>query len=377
MMCETVVIGAGVVGLAVARGLAMAGKEVIILESEKTFGSQTSSRNSSVIHAGIYYTKGSLKAQCCVQGKDALYTYLQQQNIAYRQCGKLIVATTKEELTILDAIATKAQLNGVNDLKRLSSEDVRHLEPEVHSVGGLFSPSTGIVDSHGYMMALLGDVELHGGAIAYGTKVISGQQQANGNMILEVLHGDSQQISHLESQKVINATGLVGLSMTQRLVGNNVIQSKSLEHFGQFYAKGNYFSLSSGTSPFSHLVYPVPVPGGLGVHATIDLGGQVRFGPDVEWVDKHDDYTVNVRRADDFYAEIRKYYPNLRNDALTADYSGIRPKLTPQGVAASDFVLWDGKDHGAPSLLSCLGIESPGLTSSLAIAERVVAWSTK
>ena len=399
MMCETVVIGSGVIGLAIARGLAMSGREVLILEECSTFGSITSSRNSSVIHAGIYYAKNSLKAQCCVAGRNQLYHYLSEHNIEHNQCGKIIVATSESELSILDIIIKKAENNGVFNLTRLSSEDVQHLEPEISSVGGIFSPSTGIVDSHSYMNALLGDFEDNRGMVAYSTSVVGGHQHSNGVMELDIMNKDNNTMTQLSARQVINASGLNALDLTRNLIskgdttstatgtrtGNNTINTfdntnmeayKSLEKYDQYYAKGNYFSLA-GKSPFKHLIYPVPVPGGLGVHATLDLGGQVRFGPDVEWINDCTDYDVDVRRADTFYKDIRKYYPNLQDDSLTADYSGIRPKLYPQGKEASDFVLWDGSQYGMESLFSCLGMESPGLTSSLAVADRVVEWSNR
>lgn len=391
MMCETIVIGAGVIGLAVARGLAMAGKEVIVLERENAFGKITSSRNSSVIHAGIYYPKDSLKAKFCVQGKQKLYDYVQSHDVDHQMCGKIIVATSNSELQVLDSIQLKARANGVNDLIQLTAEEVSDLEPQVHSVGGLLSPSTGIVDSHGYMMALLGDLEDHGGAVAYETAVVGGRQVDDKTMELEVREMSTNvreaTSTIIRARQVINAAGLVGLDVTKRLVSSggaaddvstSASATASLSSYGQHYAKGNYFSLSGEAAPpFTRLVYPVPVAGGLGVHATLDLGGQIRFGPDVEWVTSSDDYKVDVERSNIFYEEIRKYYPLLKNNSLVADYSGIRPKLLPEGTPASDFVLWDGRKHGVPSLMSCLGIESPGLTSSLSIAERVVEWSSK
>jgi L-2-hydroxyglutarate oxidase LhgO len=375
MMCETVVVGAGVVGLAIARGLALAGKEVLILEREIAFGTITSSRNSSVIHAGIYYTKNSLKAKCCVEGKNDLYNYLKTHNVPHEQCGKIIVATSNNELKVLDELMRKAKLNGVHDVVRLTADDVKDIEPNVQSLGGLLSPSTGIVDSHSYMMALLGDLESLGGVICYETSVVGGRQTNSNTFELDVVDDVSNpsRTTQISARHVINAAGLFAPELTTKMLlkssddGGYQLDTE----YGQYYAKGNYFSLV-GPSPFKHLIYPVPVAGGLGVHATLDLGGQVRFGPDVEWVDDCHDYTVDVKRADSFYEEIRKYYPDLPDNSLTADYSGIRPKLYPEGAPAADFVLWNGKKWGAPSLIACLGIESPGLTSSLAIADRVV-----
>jgi L-2-hydroxyglutarate oxidase LhgO len=384
MMCETIVIGAGVIGLAVGRGLAMAGKEVIVLERENAFGQITSSRNSSVIHAGIYYPKDSLKAQLCVQGKKQLYDYVQSHGVDHRMCGKIIVATSNSERQVLESIQLKARANGVHDLIPLTAEEVRDLEPHVHSVGGLLSPSTGIVDSYGFMMALLGDLEDHGGAVAYKTTVVGGRQVDDKTMELQVQEGTMDgggETTTIRARQVVNAAGLVGLDVTKRLVLSSAAGEasvSSLSKYGQHYAKGNYYLLSGEAAPpFNRLVYPVPVAGGLGVHATLDLGGQIRFGPDVEWVASYENYEVDVVRSSIFYEEIRKYYPSLKDNSLVADYSGIRPKLLPEGTSASDFVLWDGRKHGVPSLMSCLGIESPGLTSSISIAERVVEWSSK
>jgi L-2-hydroxyglutarate oxidase LhgO len=370
--CETIVIGAGVIGLAVARKLAKMGKEVLVLEAQTSFGTITSSRNSSVVHAGIYYSPGSLKAQMCVQGKQDLYRYLQAHHIDHQQCGKIIVATSHPELDILTTIMAQATTNGVHDLVLLTDSDVRALEPNVHALGGLLSPSTGIVDVHGYMRALLGDFEDNGGMVAYDSLVLGGRQKSPNLFELDVRADPANPtaITCVSAHRVINAAGLVAPGLTNQLLPPTT--PLDANQHGQHYAKGNYFALS-GPSPFRRLIYPVPVAGGLGVHATLDLQQRIRFGPDVEWVDDPHNYTVDVKRADSFCTEIRKYYPDLPDDSLSADYSGIRPKLHPQGTPAGDFVLWDGAQHGTPSLIACLGIESPGLTSSLAIADRVVA----
>jgi L-2-hydroxyglutarate oxidase LhgO len=357
---DTVVIGAGVVGLAVARSLARVGREVIVLEAAEAFGTETSSRNSEVIHAGIYYPPGSLKARLCVAGKEALYRYCSERGIAHRRCGKIIVATAEAQLPALERIRAQAEANGVGDLRRIGPDEVAALEPEVRCVGALLSPSTGIVDSHGLMVALLGEAETHGAMLALKSPVIGAAVRGDG-IALDV-GGDEPMRIH--ARTVVNSAGLHAPRVARAIAG------LPAEHVPPSYlCKGNYYSLT-GRTPFSHLVYPVPEAAGLGVHATLDLAGQARFGPDVEWIDRID-YTVDARRADSFYAAIRAYWPGLRDGALSPGYSGIRPKIQAPGEPARDFVIAGPRNHGVPGLVNLFGIESPGLTACLAIGDRI------
>ena len=355
-----VVIGAGVVGLAVARALAQAGREVVVLEAANSIGCGTSSRNSEVIHAGIYYPRDSLKARFCVEGRHALYAYCTSHQIPHRRCGKLIVATQADQLDTLRAIKEKAATNGVGDLQFYSREQVREIEPDLECVGALMSPSTGIIDSHAFMLALQGDAENAGAMVAFGSPLLGGKV-GSGGIILEI--GGSEP-SRWRADTVINCAGLHAQEVAASLRSFARSQVPPI-----FYAKGNYFSLSGGAR-FKHLIYPVPEAAGLGVHLTIDLGGQVRFGPDVEWIPSID-YSVDARRAEFFYAEVRKYWPGLPDKALHPDYAGIRPKMSgPQG-AALDFRIDGPETHGVPGLINLFGIESPGLTASLAIGAYV------
>jgi L-2-hydroxyglutarate oxidase LhgO len=357
---ECVVIGAGVIGLAVARRLAQSGREVVVLEAAEGIGTVTSSRNSEVIHAGIYYKAGSWMARMCVSGKHALYVYCADHGIPHRNCGKLIVATTPKETEKLQSIRAHAEANGVLDMQTLSGEAARALEPALNCDAALLSPSTGIIDSHAYMLALRGDAEDAGTAFAFHTPLLRGKAKA-GNIELDA-GGDAPMT--LECRLLINAAGLEAPATARRIEG------MPPELVPQAYlAKGNYFSCSA-KAPFSHLIYPVPEPGGLGVHLTLDMAGQARFGPDVEWVD-HIDYAVDPARAERFYPAIRKYWPTLPDGVLMPSYSGMRPKIVPPAVASQDFLIQGPRDHGVAGLINLFGIESPGLTSSLAIADQV------
>jgi len=358
---DAVVIGAGVIGLAIAHALALRGRETLILEAHDRFGSETSSRNSEVIHAGIYYHPGSLKARLCVSGRDQLYEFCRQKGIEHRPCGKLIVATSEQQLAELERIRSVAQANGV-ELAALSSADATALEPALACAGALSSPLTGIIDSHGYMLALLGSAEAHGATVAYGSRVTRLWLDATG--VLVAINADAPT---LRAHTVINSAGLHATQV-----------ARSIEGFPRefiptpYLAKGTYFSLS-GRSPFSRLVYPVPAgSAGLGIHLTLDLAGRVRFGPDVQWVDECN-YDVDPSRSQRFYGAIREYWPALPDGALLPAYTGIRPKITGPGEPAADFRI-DGPDlHGVRGLVNLFGIESPGLTASLAIADHVAA----
>jgi len=355
---DAVVIGAGVVGLAVARALALAGREVVILESEDAIGTHTSSRNSEVIHAGIYYPKGSLKARSCVAGKELLYKYCVSHGVPHRRCGKLIVATDEKQLDELKGIQAKAHANGVTDVVWMSREQALALEPELHCVAALHSPSTGIIDSHALMLAYLGDAEARGAMLGLKSALI-GAQVADDGFVLHV--GDET----VKAKTLINSAGLRAPSVARRIEGYPVDKAP-----GEFYAKGNYYSLNR-RNPFSRLVYPVPEPGGLGVHVTLDLAGQARFGPDVEWVESIN-YDVDPRRADRFYAAIRRYWPGLPDASLSPGYAGIRPKTAGPKDPGPDFEIQGPRKHGVPGLVHLFGIESPGLTASLALAGMVL-----
>ena len=356
---DCVVVGAGVVGLAVARAVALQGRSVVVLEAAHAIGTGTSARNSEVIHAGMYYPTGSLKARLCVQGNAMLYDYCQTHHIGHRRCGKLIVATTASQLERLDAIAHQGTANGVQGLVRLSRAQTLALEPELNCTGALLSTSTGIVDSHALMLQLQADMEAAGGILVLNCPVVH-INAAFGAM--KVIVGDG---TVLTASAVVNAAGLTAPAVA------GCINGLPAQHVPPaFYAKGNYFSLA-GRSPFTHLVYPVPEAAGLGIHATIDLGGQVKFGPDVQWVDSAADLTVDPARSETFYAEIRKYWAGLKDGALQPSYAGIRPKLGGAGQPSHDFVIHGPADHGISGLVNLFGIESPGLTASLAIARRV------
>ena len=362
---DCLVIGAGAVGLAIARALAMAGREVIIIEREAGLGQGISARNSEVIHAGIYYPPGSLKARFCVQGRDLLYEFCATHHVPHRRCGKIIVAADEAQRAQLLTIRQRARANGVTDLELLDAAGLKALEPELAGVTGLLSPSTGIVDSHGYMLAMQGDFEAHGGILALRTPFLSARPVDGG---IAVRTG-SEDASEITAASVVLASGLSAPALTRQFAG---IRQDVLPQ--AHFAKGNYFSLAA-KSPFSRLVYPAPEPGGLGVHLTLDLSGRARFGPDVEWLDIPDeagiDYRVDPRRAERFYTAIRRYWPDIADGDLVPDYSGVRPKIAAAGTHEADFMILDGSQHGLAGLVALLGIESPGLTSSLAIGSYV------
>jgi L-2-hydroxyglutarate oxidase LhgO len=353
---DCVVVGAGVIGLAVARTLALAGREVVILEAETAIGTHTSSRNSEVIHAGIYYPQGSLKAASCVQGKTRLYEYCTQRGIPHARCGKLIVATSEAQVAELAAIQTRAQANGVTDLVSMTRAQASALEPALCCVAALYSPSTGIIDSHALMLGYLGDAQAAGAMLALASRMERARVRADG-IELHVAGADP-----FLARSVVNCAGLTAPGLARRIEG----YPRELAP-RQLYAKGNYYSLA-GRSPFSRLVYPVPEPGGLGVHVTLDLAGQARFGPDVEWVEEIR-YEVDPARAERFYAAIRRYWPGLADGALAPAYAGIRPKISGREEPAADFVLQGPRAHGVRGLVHLFGIESPGLTASLALAD--------
>ena len=357
---DCVVIGAGVVGLAVARALALAGREVIVVEAAEGIGTETSSRNSEVIHAGIYYPKGSLMAETCVAGRRLLYAYCAEHGVPHRNCGKLIVATNAQEAELLASIKGRAEANGVEGMRLLTAAEAGALEPYLQCTAALLSPATGIIDSHSYMLALQGDAEANGAMLAFFSPIERASAVGDG---IELEIGGAEPMK-LRARLVVNSAGLHAPELARKIEGMPADKIPTA-----YYAKGNYFTLT-GRNPFSRLIYPVPVPGGLGTHLTIDLGGQARFGPDVEWVQEID-YEVDPRRGDSFYAAIRRYWPGLGDDTLAPAYSGVRPKLQGPGAPASDFMLQGPEAHGIGGLVNLFGIESPGLTASLAIAAEV------
>ena len=364
---DAVVIGAGVVGLAVGRALAQQGLETVVLEAANAIGTGTSSRNSEVIHAGLYYPTGSLKARLCVQGRERLYAYCESHAVEHRRCGKLIVASGAAQREKLDRIEAQAMANGVTEVRRLTGQEARALEPALRADEALLSPSTGVIDSHGLMLALQGDLEAAGGALALLSPLDSLRCGLSSHEVR--VGGDSAMA--LAARIVVNAAGLWAPFVAARMQGLPPEQLPQV-HF----AKGNYYSLA-GRAPFSRLIYPIPEEAGLGVHLTLDLAGQARFGPDVEWLSvttpDRIDYRVDPARADAFYAEIRRYWPDLADGALQPAYSGVRPKLGGAGAAAGDFVVHGPAQHGVAGLVNLFGIESPGLTSCLAIADEVIA----
>jgi L-2-hydroxyglutarate oxidase LhgO len=360
---DCIVIGAGVIGLSIARVLARGGREVIILECERHFGMHTSSRNSEVIHAGIHYEPNSLKARLCVAGRDILYRYCAERGIPHRRCGKLTVASVDSQLATLEKIESNARASGVFDLKWLDGNEARHLEPELSCIRALSSPSTGIIDSHIYMQSLLADAEANGANIAYGAKATSLRATSGGIEI--AINGESE--PSVCARTVVNSAGLQAQQVASSIKGLPAQFIPSVR-----FAKGSYFALS-GASPFSRLVYPAPPPGGhLGIHMTLDLSGAARFGPDSEWVQAID-YAVDPRRVGLFAEAIRQYWPGLSEARLYPAYAGIRPKVSGPGEPARDFCISGPKEHGVAGLVNLFGMESPGLTASLAIAEYIAS----
>jgi len=363
---DAVVIGAGAVGLAIARELALHGHETIVLEATAGIGNGTSSRNSEVIHAGLYDAPTSLKARLCVAGRRLLYPYCEARGVGHRRCGKLVVAATPAQVELLRGIERRALANGVEGLRWLSGAEARELEPALQGEAALLSTATGIIDSHALMLAYLGDLENAGGALVVRSPLESAAVREHG-FVLRV-GGDAP--LEIEAGVLVNAAGLHAQAVARRIEGLDPARIPRA-----WFAKGNYYALA-GRSPFTRLIYPVPEPGGLGVHLTLDLAGQARFGPDVEWLDVDSpdaiDYAVDPARSVAFYAAIRRYWPALQDGSLAPAYSGVRPKLQPPGAPASDFMLQGPEAHGVAGLVNLFGIESPGLTASLAIATAVV-----
>ncbi len=362
---DAVVIGGGVIGLAVGRALALSGREVTVLEAEPITGSVTSARNSEVIHAGLYYPTGTLKARFCVEGRQALYAFCEERGIAYRRCGKLVVAAGDAETAYLETLQKQAFANQVDDCILIDRTRLRQLEPALAGTAALHSPSTGIIDSHGLMEAYASDIEAHGGSIVTHSPVVGGA------LVTDAVHlevGGRDPVG-IEARLAVNCAGLQAWTVSQSIEG---LDAATIPE--RHLAKGSYFSLA-GRAPSRRLIYPVPEPGGLGVHLTLDLAGQARFGPDVEWTDRID-YEVDPDRAEKFYGAIRRYWPDLPDGALQPDYSGIRPKVTGPAGGAGDFVIQGPGATGHPAYAALYGIESPGLTSSLAIAREVQAQVT-
>lgn len=357
---DCVVIGAGVIGLAVARRLAMAGREVLVLEQHDAIGTETSARNSEVIHAGIYYPTGSFKAKLCVEGKQFLYRYCEEKGVNFNNCGKLIVATAPEQNENLPKIRQKAAENGVTDLEEWTVEQASELEPNLYCTGALWSPSTGIIDSHGLMLAYQGDAEDHGAFLVFNTPVLSMRPEQDS---IALKTGGAEPMELL-ADMVINSTGLSAPLVAAQMadIARETIPTAR-------YCKGNYYTLP-GKSPFNRLIYPMPQKDGLGVHVTVDLGHQCRFGPDIEWVDEID-YDVDPTRADVFYDAVRRYWPDIVDGSLKPDYSGIRPKISGPNDPTADFTFHGPQIHKINGLINLLGMESPGLTASAAIAQEV------
>jgi L-2-hydroxyglutarate oxidase LhgO len=358
---QILVVGAGVIGLAVARAAALAGHDVIVAEAADGIGTGISSRNSEVIHAGLYYPTGSVRARHCTRGRRMLYDYCASHGIPHNKCGKLLVATSEQEMTKVEAIRAQGEANGVEGLTMIGGNAARQLEPELWCIGALSSPESGIIDGHAFMLALRGDLEDRGGMIAFDTP-IERMEIASGQWRVEF---GGAEPGHLDVDALVNAAGLGAQALARRIEGYPHAQVPRL-----VLAKGNYFAYA-GRPVFRRLIYPTPVDGGLGVHVTVDLAGRMRFGPDVEWIER-EQYAVDPSRAESFYARIRSYWPGLPDNSLVPDYAGIRPKLTGPGEPAADFMIAGPAEHGLPRLVNLFGIESPGLTSSLSLAEAAV-----
>lgn len=368
-----VVAGAGVVGLAVARAAACRGIEVLLIERNAVVGQETSARNSEVVHAGIYYAEDSWKAKLCIKGRDQLYSFCEEFSVPYSKCGKLIVAHSHQSQQLL-SILNQGLQNGVSDLKLLTQSEARAIEPLVDCDAAVFSPSTGIVDSHGLMLALQGDAETHGAMVARATEVKGGRYDVKTKkFVIQAVQSDGEEEQEVECDYFVNATGMFAANLLDKVVATGLKRPSSVPvpTVPDQFAKGTYFKLSPKNRPFSHLVYPIPEVGGLGVHATVDLGGNVRFGPDVQWIDTID-YQPDPSKAETFAERIRAYWPDARAEMLEADYCGIRPKIMINGKIFEDFYIADKQIHGIPGLIHLCGIESPGLTASLAIADTVV-----
>lgn len=357
---DTIIIGAGIVGLAIARSVARQGRDVLILEAEGAIASITSARNSGVLHAGLHYKVGSLKARLCVEGRRKLYDYCVERGIPHRRCGKLVVATDEAQLEALHELYAVGIANGVEDLRLLTAAEAQQFESEVFCVAAIHSPASGIIDVHHYAMALLGEAESYGAMLALHSPVIGGEVTTDG-FILEI---GGATPSRIACSTLINAAGLGAQKVAQQLTG---LSADTIPP--QALAKGNYFSLT-GRQPFSMLIYPVPVLGSAGLHAGCDMAGRVRFGPDIEWVD-HVDYQVDPSRQVLFETAVRRYWPSLPDGALIPDYCGIRPKLAKAGHHDTDFIIQGDGEHHVPGLINLYGIESPGLTSSLALGDRI------
>jgi L-2-hydroxyglutarate oxidase LhgO len=361
---ECVVIGAGVVGLSVARALALAGREVLLLEAETHPGTITSARNSGVIHAGLYYTPGSFKARFCVAGNRALYDYCTKRGVDHQNCGKLIVANGDEEEQVLLHLLERAHANDVEGVRMISGSEAQKMEPEVRSTAALYCPTSGIVDQHPYMLSLQGDLENAGGTLVCDCRVDRIARRPDGFLVSTA----GEAATEVEARFVVNSAGLGAVDLLDRIEGYDKARIPRM-----YLGRGNYFTVAA-RSPFKHLIYPIPHAAGLGIHATLDLGRRVRFGPDVEWIARID-YSVNAARAPLFYDAIRRYWPGLADGALVPDYTGIRPKLHGPGEPQPDFRIESAAEHGIPGLVNLLGIESPGLTSSMAIGDYVATFA--
>jgi L-2-hydroxyglutarate oxidase LhgO len=380
---DCAVIGGGVVGLAVARALALSGREVILFEAESALGTGTSSRNSEVIHAGIYYPSGSLKARLCVPGRDALYRYCETRGVAHRRLGKLIAATTAEEVGTLARYAAQARANGVTDLRTLTADEARALEPQLRCVAGLLSPSSGIIDSHALMLAYQAELEAHGGTVLTRSRITGGSLAGQAVVLHVADAADAADVANaadaagasgasagtrlsVRARTVVNCAGLGAQQLSRQIDG---VPPQSIPP--RYLARGQYFSLA-GRAPFHRLVYPIAEAGGLGIHVTLDLSGRVRFGPDVQWIGEVD-YSFDESRRDAFIRAIRRYYPTLDPALLQPAYTGIRPKISGPGQPDADFCIRGPKDHDGCAYVALYGIESPGLTASLALADYVLA----